>query len=71
MNDLMLDLETGALTPDAVIFSIGAVIFDRNTGETGKTLHVGLLSQSDRRVLDIPTMHWDRNRQLHATLASR
>lgn len=30
MNDLMIDLETLATTPDALILSIGAVFFDRD-----------------------------------------
>ena len=30
MNDLMIDLETLATTPDALILSIGAVFFDRH-----------------------------------------
>ena len=33
--DLMLDLETGNVTPDAAILSIGAVLFDPLSNELG------------------------------------
>lgn len=35
MNDLSFDLETLGVEPDALILSIGAVRFDRKTGELG------------------------------------
>jgi len=57
MNDIMIDIESGGTRPDANIFSIGAVLFDRSTGEIGDTLHIGLLSQITRSV-DPDTMRW-------------
>jgi hypothetical protein len=42
MNQLMIDLETLATTPNAVITEIGAVPFDIETGETGTPLHIRL-----------------------------
>ena len=36
--DLMLDLETGNVTPDAAILSIGAVLFDPLSDELGESM---------------------------------
>lgn len=35
MNDISFDLETLGTAPNALILSIGAVQFDRKTGELG------------------------------------
>ena len=35
MKQLMVDLETLSTRPDAAIIAIGAVYFDKVTGETG------------------------------------
>lgn len=40
MNDLMIDLETLSTAPGAHILSLGAVWFDRATGELGPELYV-------------------------------
>lgn len=39
MNNLMLDIESLGSTSNSVILSIGAVEFDINTGETGRTFY--------------------------------
>lgn len=39
MNDLMIDLETLSTRNDAAILSIGACLFDIETGEIGPTFH--------------------------------
>jgi hypothetical protein len=39
MNDLMIDLETLSTHNDAAIISIGACLFDMETGQIGPTFH--------------------------------
>lgn len=39
-DDISIDLETVSTRPDAAIVSIGAVCFDRRTGELGPEFHV-------------------------------
>ena len=39
MNDIMIDLETLDTEPSAVILSIGACEFDRETGDIGRTFY--------------------------------
>jgi len=57
--DIMIDIETLATTPDAVVLSIGAVEFDPLSGETGKTFYRNLL-QVDQycRNVDKDTLKW-------------
>jgi len=42
MHDVMLDLETLGTAPGSVITQIGAVYFDRHTGELGKEFTVNI-----------------------------
>lgn len=42
MNHLMVDLETLSQTTDAVMISLGAVIFDAHGDTLGETLHLGI-----------------------------
>lgn len=44
-NDIMLDTETLGVKPYAVVVQIGAVYFDRYTGELGKELSVNISIQ--------------------------
>lgn len=46
MNNIMIDCETMCNKPTAAIVSIGAVQFDINTGETGKTFYQNINLQS-------------------------
>lgn len=50
MHDLMLDLETLDTKPSAVVLSIGAVMFDRNTREQGPTFYVELTNHLDKQI---------------------
>ena len=52
MKDLMIDLETFSTRNDAAIVSIGAVFFNRETGEMGQKFY---------RLIDNPTGHIDPN----------
>ena len=52
MQDLMIDLETFSTRNDAAIVSIGAVFFNRETGEMGPTFY---------RLVDNPSGHIDPN----------
>lgn len=45
-NDIMLDIETAATHPGAVVLSIGAVQFDPMTGETGLEFECNIDFQS-------------------------
>jgi hypothetical protein len=59
MNDLMIDLETVSLKPNATILTIAAVLFNCNTGETGAELHIACsLDQNQNRHIDISTIDW-------------
>jgi hypothetical protein len=42
MQHLMIDLETLSTRPDAAILSIGAVVFDIETGKLGDGFHCGI-----------------------------
>lgn len=46
MNDLMIDIETLDILPNAVITQVGACFFDRYTGEIGETF-LGNIQPSD------------------------
>ena len=47
MNHVMLDIETLDTAPTAVVLSIGAVLFDPHTGETGLTFYANLAHTLD------------------------
>lgn len=58
-SDLMVDIETLGTTPDALILSIGAVFFDRETRELGPTFHQHILPSTDRDgQIDADTVMW-------------
>jgi len=60
MKHVMIDLETLGTSPQAPILSIGAVFFDPETGETGRTLHDKLDFESacEGRAIDPATVKW-------------
>lgn len=71
MKDVMLDLETLGTRHDAMIIAIGAVYFDRETGEVGRgfsaIINPGILG--DKFTVDYDTIKWwfeqsDRARDL-------
>lgn len=71
MKDVMLDLETLGTRYDAMIISIGAVYFDRNTGEIGRafSMNIDSFEFRDRFTTDRETIEWwftqsDRARSL-------
>jgi len=57
MKDLSIDIETLSLKPNATILSIGAVLFDPLTGETGAELHIACASAQGRDV-DTSVLDW-------------
>lgn len=63
MRDIMIDLETLGLTPDAVVLSLGAVVFDPHTSTQGPTFYVEFTNflerQTDQgRTIDPGTVLW-------------
>lgn len=61
MKDIMIDLETLAQNPDAVVISIGACVFDLETGEIGPTFYMALdvEEQMERgRKVNADTLKW-------------
>lgn len=58
MNDLMTDLETLSLKPNAMILSIAAVMFDTATGDIGAQLHIGCVLYGQGRHLDRDVVDW-------------
>lgn len=61
MKDLMIDLETMGTKANSAIIAIGAVFFDRNTGETGNSFYqeISLEScQKEGMVIDASTIIW-------------
>lgn len=62
MNEIMIDLETLSLSNRARILSIGAVAFDRNTGELGASFYCSLEPPMDAIskciVTDQSTAEW-------------
>jgi hypothetical protein len=68
MKILMLDCETLALTPDAVVTQIGAVFFDLQYPEAaahGQTWWPDLAEQAGRRI-DVNTVMWWMQQSDHA-----
>lgn len=58
MNDIMIDVETLSLDPNAHLLSIAAVQFDINTGATGKTFYRVILQNKTSGVIDCATVRW-------------
>ena len=61
MKDVMIDLETFGNGPNKVICQIGAVYFDRTTGELGQTFEVNVDARSSQAfggVIDADTVYW-------------
>lgn len=59
MHDLMIDLETLATTPDALILSIGAVFFDRDTpGKLGAEFYQRIQMDQKHGRIDHGTLSW-------------
>lgn len=60
-NDLMLDLETMGLGVDCAVLSIGAIFFNRDTGDTGRefSAHIRLQTCLDAGLtVDADTLLW-------------
>ena len=59
-TDVMIDLETLGLRPNAPIVSLGAVQFDIKTGETGQSLYekIEWIHDQKDRPLDRETVAW-------------
>lgn len=60
MKDVMIDLETLGTRYDAMIISIGACYFNRDTGEIGQDFSVNINPQSlrDQFSIDYDTLKW-------------
>lgn len=59
MNDLMIDLETLATTPDALILSIGAVFFDRDQpGKLGEEFYQRIMVDQKHGRICGETLSW-------------
>lgn len=60
MKDLMIDLETLGTTPESPIVAIGAVLFDKSTGETGSEFEavINFSSACSGRKIDPSTVAW-------------
>lgn len=60
MKDIMLDLETLGTRHDAMIISIGAVYFDRYTGEIGLAFSANInpVGFADKFSMDYDTIKW-------------
>ena len=60
MNDLMLDLETLSTRHDACILSIGACLFDIETGAIGETFHrfIAVDDSETRGHISFDTIKW-------------
>ena len=57
MKDVMIDLETFGGSPDACIVQIGAVWFDRLTGELGKKFKKNIDANKNGRI-EASTVYW-------------
>lgn len=59
MDDISFDFETLSLDRDACILSLGAVRFDRNTGELGQRFYgVAEITGQPGAVIDAGTVDW-------------
>ena len=64
MNDLMIDLETLDVIPSSVILSIGAVVFNPDTGVADNELHIKLdLTRQPGRTISGDTVLWWNNQE--------
>lgn len=64
MKDLMIDLETMGTKPNSAIIAIGAVFFDRETGETGAEFYREISLESCQKSgmdIDASTIIWWMN----------
>lgn len=63
-DDISIDLESVSTRPDGAIVSIGAVCFDRRTGELGPTFHVVCDWKADAKGhVHQGTLEWWRNQE--------
>lgn len=61
-DDISIDLETVSTRPDAAIVSVGAVCFDRRTGELGPEFHLVCDWKADAKGhVHQGTLEWWRN----------
>lgn len=61
MNDVMLDFETFGTGPHKIVCQVGAVYFDKITGETGMEFFANIdarTHQAKGGVLDADTVYW-------------
>jgi exodeoxyribonuclease VIII len=61
MKDVMLDLETFGIGPNACVVQIGACYFDRETGELGESFKANIDARSavkNGAVIDADTVYW-------------
>jgi hypothetical protein len=61
MKDVMLDFETFGNGKNAAVCQVGAVYFDRRTGETGASLKINIDAESAEEsgaALDASTVYW-------------
>lgn len=61
MNHIMIDVESLGTKPGCIILSIGAVMFDMATGETGKKFYVNIDavdSQKQGLTIEASTVWW-------------
>jgi hypothetical protein len=59
--DVMTDLETTDTSPNAAIAAIGAVVFDRQSGQLGSSIYIGVdinTSVNDGGIISADTFKW-------------
>lgn len=66
MNDCMIDLETASTHSDAKILAIGAVLFDRKSGETGDSFYVRLDPRITPGHISPSTLKWWKEQSAEA-----
>lgn len=66
MNQVMVDLETLSTDLGATITSIGACVFNPDTGEIGDTFYKTIDLASQNRVVSINTVRWWMNQEKEA-----
>lgn len=65
-TDVSIDLETLGLGDEAMILSIGAVKFDRNTGEISEMFHALVEPEKGNGTIDLSTVIWWMNQSEEA-----
>lgn len=73
MKDAMIDLETWGTGPYACLIQIGAVMFDRKTGEVGKSFKIHVNPESSMAKgceMDVSTIKWWMNQDQAAIKSS-